>query len=399
MKLISCATETIAGLPKPTPCTVDETHMLRALELAEMGKGTTSPNPVVGAVIVADGVVVGEGYHERAGGPHAEARAISAAGERAHGATMYVTLEPCAHQGRTPPCSELITRVGISRLVAAMRDPNPLVSGKGELMLRDSGVDVVQGPYSSLAKRQNEFYVKWITTGWPFVTLKMAMSVDGKVSTRNGESKWVTSKISRADAHRMRSESDAVMVGIGTVLCDDPALTARQAGLTRQPRRVIVDSMARTPLDSNVADVNVAKTIVAVSQPAPAERLVKLDENGVEVIQTGSKGTVDLSLLLEELGKREIVGVLCEGGPTLAASLWEEGLVDKLIFYIAPKIIGGAEAAGPIGGKGVASMALAGAVEIDTVCALESDIRVVAYPRKRPGDIYRVAVDGKVDGA
>lgn len=355
--------------------------MLRALELAELGRGTASPNPMVGALVVEGGEVLGEGYHRRAGEPHAEVGAVEKAGERARGATIYVTLEPCAHQGRTPPCAELLVRAGLARVVIAMRDPNPLVAGKGAKVLSDAGIEVVEGLYGDIAAIQNEAYTKWITTGRPFVTLKMAMSIDGKAATRTGDSRWVSSDASRLDVHRMRAESDAVMVGVGTVLADDPELTAREVAAVRQPVRVVADGLAATPPDSRLADTSVARTIVAVSKDSTVEDRNALEEKGIEIVEAGNGPIVDLDALLTALGQREVTSVLAEGGPSLAASLWEAGLVDKLVFYVAPKVVGGSEAPGPIGGRGVNEMYDAGDVEIFTVEAIGPDLKIVAYPR------------------
>jgi diaminohydroxyphosphoribosylaminopyrimidine deaminase/5-amino-6-(5-phosphoribosylamino)uracil reductase len=383
MELISHTTETIAGKRRPNPESDDERFMLRALDLAERGRRTASPNPVVGAVIVDGGQIIGEGFHMRAGEPHAEVHAIEKAGARARGATMYVTLEPCAHQGRTPPCADLVVEAGLSRVVIAMVDPNPLVAGCGAGRMAGTGIDVVEGPYRAIAACQNETYMKWIATRRPFVTLKMAMSLDGKVATRTGDSRWVSSDGSREDVHMLRAESDAVMVGIGTVLADDPLLTARDVGAPRQPLRVVLDSSARTPLESKVCNVGEARTLLAVGREAPAERLDVLREHGIDVFEAAAGPRVDIPMLLDELGRREITSVLAEGGPTVAAALCDQGLVDKLVFYVAPRLVGGAAAPGPLGGEGVAFMEAAAGVEIDSVLDLAPDLKVVAYPSGR----------------
>jgi diaminohydroxyphosphoribosylaminopyrimidine deaminase/5-amino-6-(5-phosphoribosylamino)uracil reductase len=239
---------------------------------------------------------------------------------------------------------------------------------------------VVEGPYGEIARRQNESYVTWVTSGRPFVTLKMAMSLDGKVATMTGDSRWVTADVARADVHRMRAASDAVMVGIGTVLADDPALTAREVGAKRQPARVIVDSRARTPLGSKVTDTTEARTLIAVTASAPAERRNALEERGIEIVEAGAGDRVDLLSLLEALGQREVTSVLAEGGPTVTASLLEQGLADKLVFYLAPKVVGGRRAPGPVGGEGPEAMSMARAFEIDAVEAIEPDLKITAYP-------------------
>jgi diaminohydroxyphosphoribosylaminopyrimidine deaminase / 5-amino-6-(5-phosphoribosylamino)uracil reductase len=383
MELISNTTETIAGTRRPHPASEEERFMLRALDLAEQGRRTASPNPVVGAVVVESGEIAGEGFHMRAGEPHAEVHAIEQAGAKARGATMYVTLEPCSHQGRTPPCADLVVKAGLSRVVVAMMDPNPLVAGAGAALMAAAGIEVVDGPYGAIAARQNESFIKWIATGRPFVTLKMAMSLDGKVATRTGDSKWVSSEASRRDVHLERARSDAVMVGVGTVLADDPQLTARGVGATRQPLRVIVDSSARTPSESKVCDTGEAQTLLSVGSEAETETLDLMRGLGVEVFETAGGRRVDLAMLLEELGGRQVTRVLAEGGPTLAAALCDQGLVDKLVFYVAPRLVGGTEAPGPLGGEGVALMSSAAGARIDTVVDLEPDLKIVAYPTGR----------------
>lgn len=379
MELIAEKTKTIAGLRWPRPSCEDERYMLRALELAERGRGRTSPNPLVGAVIVRDGEVLAEGHHEFVGGPHAEVNALDGVGSDTDGATMYVTLEPCAHQGRTPPCTDRVAAARIARLVMAIRDPNPLVSGKGETLLREQGMEVAIGPYSEIALRQNEGYIKWVTTGVPFVTLKMAMSLDGKVATRTGESRWISSEVSRADVHRTRAVSDAIMVGIGTVVHDDPQLTARTVAGAPTPLRVVVDSLARTPADSHIADTEKAPTLVAVSGAAPTESIEALEAGGVEVVTIGDGGKVDLPGLLRLLGERGIANLLVEGGPELTRAMWEARLVDKLVFYFAPKVIAGCTAPGPVGGAGVSCVDEARGLAIDALYEMGPDFKVVAY--------------------
>lgn len=354
--------------------------MLRALELAEKGRGSTSPNPMVGAVIARGGEVIGEGYHHYAGGNHAEVDALENSVGDPAGATLYVTLEPCAHRGRTPSCAGRLVESKIAKVVMAVRDPNPLVGGKGESFLRDNGVEVIDGPYGELALRLNEAYFRWVTTGLPFVTMKMAMSLDGKAATRTGESRWISSEASRADVHSMRAESDAVMVGIGTVVQDDPQLTARTADGRPNPLRVVVDSLARTPVDSNVTDTVNAKTLIAVSDSAPVESVRSLEARGVEVVRLDDAGKVDLSGLLELLGGRGVTSLQVEGGPELTRAMWELRLVDKLVFYFAPKVIAGCSAPGPIGGAGVACIEDAGPLVIYAIFEMGPDFKVIAYP-------------------
>jgi diaminohydroxyphosphoribosylaminopyrimidine deaminase / 5-amino-6-(5-phosphoribosylamino)uracil reductase len=383
MELITSGTETIAGLPVPASSTEDERFMLQALELAEKGRRTASPNPVVGCVVVSEGRVAGAGFHERAGEPHAEVNALRVAGPAARGATLYVTLEPCSHHGRTPPCVEGILEAGVGRVVVAAGDPNPLVGGEGLKRLREGGVDVVRGPFAELAARQNEAYWKWITSARPFVTLKSAVSFDGKVATRTRDSRWVTSEEARRDVHELRAACDAVMVGIGTVMADDPRLTARDVGECQQPLRVVIDTLGRTPAGSKVADIADAPTLIAVSGLAAGRDTLALEEKGVRILRSGAGDKVDLAGVLDVLGREDVTSVLCEGGPTLAAGLWQEGLADKLIMYVAPKVVGGSLAPGPIGGEGIELMADAAALELDSVSEIGADLKIVAYPGGR----------------
>jgi diaminohydroxyphosphoribosylaminopyrimidine deaminase/5-amino-6-(5-phosphoribosylamino)uracil reductase len=383
MQLIPEDTATLAGLREPVPGTRAERMMLRAIRLAEKGRGRTSPNPMVGAVIVRGDEVIGEGYHDHAGGPHAEVVALGQAGDRAAGAVMYVTLEPCSHHGRTPPCVDSLIEVGVAEVVMALRDPNPLVDGRGVGLLEEHMVKATPGPYGEIAARQNECYLKWIVTGLPFVTLKMALSIDGKVATRTGESKWISSEASRSDVQRMRAASDAVMVGIGTVVKDNPRLTLRDVEGTRTPLRVIVDSLARTPVESNVARTDEAPTMVAAAAAAPEDSVRALERRGVEVVRLDKRGKVDLFALLALLGERGVTALQVEGGPELTRGLWEEGLVDKLVFYFAPKVIAGCEAPGPVGGAGVACVEESSALSIAAVQVVGPDIKVTAYPERR----------------
>ncbi len=364
----------------PAAGSVDERMMIRALELAEKGRGMTSPNPVVGAVIARGDEVISEGYHERVGGPHAEMNAIESAPGVLRGATMYVTLEPCSHLGRTPPCAPRVVDSGIKRVVMAIRDPNPLVAGGGEAFLKARGVEVRVGLCERFSLRQNEAYLKWVSTRRPFVTLKMAMSLDGKVATRTGDSKWISSEVSRADVQRTRAASDAVMVGIGTVMSDNPRLNVRDIEGARQPLRVVVDSLARTPIGGNITDSSMAPTLLAVSDHAPAENIRVLEAKGVEVVRLDDAGKVNLTALMELLGERGVTSLLVEGGPELTRAMLQDGLVDKLVFYFAPKIVGGCEAPGPVGGAGVARMDEAGQLTIDAVFEMGPDLKVVAYP-------------------
>lgn len=333
--------------------------MRRALRLARRAAGRTSPNPMVGAVVVRDGRVVGEGYHARAGAPHAEAHALRAAGAEAAGATLYVTLEPCDHHGRTPPCTEAIIAAGVRRVVAAAEDPNPLVAGRGLERLRAAGLTVETGVLEDEARALNEAFFKFISTGRPFVTWKYAMSLDGKVAAHTGVSRWISGERARTLVHRLRAGADAIMVGVGTALADDPLLTARGRGGHggsggRDPVRVIVDSRLRLPATARVLHPgSAAPTWVATTPHAPAERRRALEAAGAEVLMLpDAGGRVHLPALMDELGRRQVTSVLCEGGPTLAAALLEDSLIDKVYCFISPRLIGGAAAPGALAGTG-----------------------------------------------
>ena len=361
----------------------DEDFMREALLLAANARGRTSPNPLVGAVIVREGRIVGAGWHRKAGTPHAEVHALAMAGDLAHGATAYVTLEPCSHHGRTGPCAEALIKAGVKRVVTAMLDPNPLVAGRGKAMLEAAGVEVTVGVLAEEARRLNEAYLKWVTEKLPFVTLKTAMTLDGKIATAAGKSQWITGEAARRRVHEMRDVADAIVVGIGTVLADDPSLTTRLAGGTgRNPVRVIVDSRARTPLAAKVVQDGAAKTLVAVTRAAPEERCAALEAAGVEVVRAGEGERVDLTALMRLLAARDLTSVFVEGGGTLNFSLLAAGLVDKIHAFIAPKIVGGARALTSIEGEGFAE--LADAVELKELTAemVGADVLLTGYVAK-----------------
>lgn len=357
-------------------------YMRRALTIARFGLGRTSPNPMVGAVVVKDGSIVGEGWHRKAGTPHAEVYALAQAGAAAAGATVYVTLEPCAHQGRTPPCSLALIEAGVARVVVACGDPNPLVAGKGIAALREKGIEVVEGVQKEAALRLNEVFFKWMTTGIPFITLKTAMTLDGKIATRSGASKWITGARAREMVHRMRDCNDAIAVGIGTVLMDDPSLTTRLASGGKNPIRIIVDSMARTPLEAKVIRDRAAETIVAVTTRAPVERTDALRAAGARVMFAGDGKQVDLPLLFRKLGEEKITSVLVEGGSALNGALLCARLPDKAHVFIAPKLVGGKEAPTLAGGEGVDD--LNDALPLDRVTSrmVGGDILISGYIRK-----------------
>ena len=331
--------------------------MRRALRLAARGEGRTSPNPMVGAVVVADGKPVGEGYHKEYGGPHAEVWALEAAGAKARGAKVYVTLEPCAHHGKTPPCASALIEAGVARVVAAVVDPNPKVSGSGVRMLREAGIEVEVGVLEQEAKRLNAAYFKYTTTGMPLVSLKAAMSLDGKIATATGESQWITGEKARAEGHRLRARHDAVLVGVGTVLADQPRLTVRKAR-GRNPLRVVVDTEARTPPEAALLGADERAPIIAVTERAPKERVEALERVGAQVwVGPAADGKVDLRALMRRLAEHQVQSVLVEGGGTVAAAALAAGLVDRVYFFIAPLIIGGEQALTPVEGNGVARLA------------------------------------------
>jgi len=356
--------------------------MRRVLRLAARGRGGTSPNPLVGAIVVKDGVVVGSGYHAKAGTPHAEIHALKEAGTRAKGATLYVNLEPCCHYGRTGPCTEAIIEAGIKRVVVAMTDPNPLVSGKGLKRLLEAGLEVTTGVLEKEARQLNEVFIKYITFGRPFVVSKAAVSLDGKIATSKGQSKWITSPQARAYAHVLRDWYDAILVGVGTVLSDDPLLTTRlSGGGGRHPVKVIVDSKARTPVSARIfSEESPAPTIIATTKGAPPEKLEEIAAAGAQVVVVNEGPRVDLQLLMGLLAAKEITSVLIEGGAEVHASAFRSKIVDKVVWFIAPKLIGGSDAPGPIGGEGVESLSEAVVLERVRLKKIGPDICVEGYP-------------------
>jgi diaminohydroxyphosphoribosylaminopyrimidine deaminase/5-amino-6-(5-phosphoribosylamino)uracil reductase len=330
---------------------------MRALDLAAEARGKTSPNPLVGAVVVKDGRTIGEGYHHRAGDPHAERMALAACTEDPVGATMYVTLEPCCHHGRTPPCTEAIVEAGIKRVVIASDDPTAKAAGRGLGILRDEGVSVdhVDGEVAESARLLNQPFRKHARTGRPLVVFKAAMTLDGKVATVGGDSKWISSEASRERAHRWREEADAVAVGIGTALADDPQLTARAPGAERQPRRVVFDSTARLPLESRLVETaGEVPTIVICTRGADRAAAGQLESAGVEVIRVqGSTDAERVCAALDELGEREVQSILLEGGPHLAGAFFDAGEIDQFYAFIAPIVAGGGRARSAVAGAGV----------------------------------------------
>ena len=334
----------------------DERHMRRALELAEGGRGLTSPNPLVGAVVVgADGRVVGEGFHRRAGAPHAEIEALAAAGAGAHGGTLYVTLEPCTHQGRTPPCAPAVAAAGLARVVAALVDPNPLVAGRGLEALERAGLAVTRGVLAAEAARQNRAFLTAMRERRPHVTLKAALTLDGKIADVHGGSRWITGPAARRHAHRLRSEVDAIVVGVATVLRDDPELTVRlDAPWPREPWRVVLDTTGRTPPGARlIAAGRPERALIAVGPDAAAGVVAALGRAGATLVRCPTRdGRVDLGALLADLFAREVRAVLVEGGGEVHAAFLDAGLVDRVAVFLAPLLVGGRAAPGAVGGAG-----------------------------------------------
>ena len=335
--------------------------MGRALALAEQGRGCVEPNPMVGAVVVRDGRIGGEGWHERFGEAHAEVNAIADAGgpEACRGATLYVTLEPCSHHGKTPPCADAVVAAGFAKAVVAMVDPFPANQGRGIERLRAAGIEVEVGLLEAEARRLNAPFVKLVTKGRPFVIAKWAMTLDGKIATRTGDSRWVSSPVSRRLVHEIRGEVDAVLVGISTALADDPLLTARPPG-PRTATRIVADSRARlSPASQLVATARDVPLLLAVTDAAPEARCDTLERAGVEILRlpADEEGRTDLRALMDELGRRRMTNVLMEGGGELFASALGAGLADKLLVFVAPKLVGGRDAPSPVAGPGVARMA------------------------------------------
>lgn len=363
---------------------IHERYMRHALQLARKGVGRTSPNPAVGAVVVKRGRLVGQGYHRRAGAPHAEADALRQAGRRARGATLYVTLEPCNHTGRTPPCCDAILAAGIRRVVAAAKDPNPVTDGRGLRRLARAGIAVMTGPLAAEARALNAPFFKVMTTGLPLVVAKIAQSLDGKIAAVSGDSRWITAAPARRLVHRWRSQADAVLVGISTVLADDPRLTARGVGTARtdRPVKVIVDSRLRTPPHARcLSRVSPAPTWIATTAGASAGRAKRLTSRGAEILRFASRqGRVPLRQLLRRLADRGIQSVLIEGGGEILAGALRERLVDRLAIFIAPTVIGGRAAPGSVGGEGVKRLLHAVRLEEMSVRWIGGDLLVEGRP-------------------
>jgi diaminohydroxyphosphoribosylaminopyrimidine deaminase/5-amino-6-(5-phosphoribosylamino)uracil reductase len=358
-------------------------YMEKALSLARLALGQVSPNPAVGAVLVKNGTIIGEGYTQPPGGNHAEIAALAQASQDTMGSTLYVTLEPCCHFGRTPPCSQAIIAARVAQVHMAMLDPNPLVAGKGKAELESAGILTSVGLEAEQARELNEAYIKYVTTGLPFITVKIAMSLDGKIATYSGDSKWISGEESRQFAHNLRYTHDAIMTGVNTVLADDPQLTTRCCGgrggtTKKQPVRIIVDGHGRTPCSARVFHEQ-GRSLLAFGRPPTSEEVRTFAGLNAEVLSLPAEnGIINLWQLLQALGRREITSVLVEGGGILNGSLFDQGVVDKVIVFIAPVIIGG-EAKTAIAGHGVEKLADAYNLEHVNIARFGPDIMVQGY--------------------
>ena len=401
----------------------DELYMKRAISLAKMATGHTSPNPLVGAVVVKNNTIVGEGYHHKAGEAHAEVHALDAAGDNARGATLYVTLEPCAHYGKTPPCAKRVVESGIARVVIGSTDPNPLVAGKGIQILTEAGIEVTTDVCVDECIQLNEHFFTFIQTHKPFVTIKSAMSLDGKIATFTGQSQWITNEGSRKDGHILRASHDAMLVGIGTILADDPLLNCRltrdelyEALIDRhdvsidntlevhQPDIIILDSQGRTPTDAKVFTIPNRKVIIYVAKGCPEQRRIVLANVGAIVEELPTKSVrqgrttdvaidikkIDIQACLEHLGEQEYTSVLVEGGSTIISSFVESLAFDKIVTYIGNLVIGGANSTAAVGGTGFATLHEAPTLEFASSRILDNNIRIESYRLGREGSyVYR----------
>lgn len=356
----------------------DEKYMRLAMQLAGNAIGRTSPNPLVGAVIVKDNRVVGCGWHRKAGTPHAEVHALNQAGELAQGADVYVTLEPCAHYGKTPPCAKALVEAKVKNVYGGLLDVNPKVAGKGFKILEDAGIHVEYGFLQDELRKQNEVFFKWIEHKKPFIVLKAAMTLDGKIATATGQSKWITNETSRAYGYKLRDIYDGIMVGINTVIEDNPMLTVRVDG-GKNPIRIVVDSSLKIDINANVVQDKSAKTIIATTDKANKDKILKLQAQDVDVIvvDKDENDKVDIEKLLDILGQQNICSILVEGGATLSGSFVAKKLVDKVYFFIAPKIVGGKEAKTPVAGTGILNLQEALALKDIQIEKLEEDILII----------------------
>ncbi|MFC3041742.1 bifunctional diaminohydroxyphosphoribosylaminopyrimidine deaminase/5-amino-6-(5-phosphoribosylamino)uracil reductase RibD [Virgibacillus xinjiangensis] len=359
--------------------TEHEFYMDLALNNARAMKGQTDPNPLVGSVIVNDHRIVGVGTHLKAGEPHAEIHALRMAGDHARGGTIYVTLEPCSHHGRTGPCAEALVKAGIKRAIIATLDPNPIVAGNGVKILEDAGIEVVTGIREREAQSMNEVFNTFIVEKKPFITLKAGTTLDGKVATHSLSSKWITSEEARTDVHQLRNENMAILVGVNTVLQDNPALTSRIPN-GRNPLRIIVDSSLKTPLDYQVISDNEAETWIFTSQRHDKKKRLQLESHGITVIETNGRNRVDIVEAVDILGKEGVSSLLVEGGGNIHASFLEQRLVDKVVLYFAPKLVGGSTAPTFLEGEGIKEMKDAVELADTDIQMVGKDFKFIGYP-------------------
>lgn len=357
-------------------------YMNLAIQLAKMTIGQTSPNPAVGAVVVKDGEIVGVGAHLKAGEAHAEVNALQMAGDRAEGATIYVTLEPCSHFGKTPPCADLIIEKKLKKVVIASNDPNPLVAGRGIERMRSAGIEVETGFMQEEADALNPFFFHFIKERTPFVTLKIAASLDGKTATVSGESQWITGQASRRDGHELRHQHDAILVGIGTVLSDNPRLTARREEGARQPVRVVLDTHLRIPLDSRLLTDFAAPTWIFTGADIDQKKADRIRRDHVEIIKLNTS-EINVKDVLKYLGEKDVTSLLVEGGAAIHGSFLQAKAFDQVIVYLAPKLIGGQTAPSAIGGAGIRHLADVPELSIVHVDNLGDDIKITAIPKER----------------
>lgn len=359
----------------------DEYYMKIALNLARSVKGQTYPNPPVGAVVVKDGVIYGIGVHLKNGEPHAEVHALEMAGTNARGATIYVTLEPCSHVGKTPPCAQLIIHSGIARVVVANEDPHEKVAGQGIVMLQEAGITVDVGVLKEEVAEINDVFFHYIRTKRPYVTMKTGVSLDGKIATPSGESRWITGEASRRDVHAYRHQHDAILVGVNTVLIDNPQLTTRLSHGGKNPIRIVLDTHLRTPLDATVVTDGVTRTIIFVGNTVPQEKMLLYTAYElVEVVQLKT-ATIILEDVLKLLGEREVASLFVEGGSKINDSFLRSGMINKFIVYVAPKLIGGSKAPTPIGGEGIHTLSNVLQLEITSIEQIGDDVKIVAQQR------------------
>jgi len=362
----------------------DERFMHLALALAELGLGDVNPNPLVGAVIVNDGEIVGRGAHRAFGGPHAEVFALEEAGDRARGATLYVTLEPCCHHGKTPPCTDRIIAADIRKVIYAVEDPNPEVCGKGAAQLRDSGIEVECGLLSALAETQNEVFLTFSRTGTPFVELKLAMSLDGRIATRTGDAKWISGEESRTEGHRLRRKHAAIAVGVETVIADDPILNVRRV-VGKDPVPIVLDSTGRISRDCKLLQAPSSAIVATSSMPESVARAIR--KTGAQVwYLPDDRDRVSIPALLQRLAEAQLDSLLIEGGGEVAASFLEADAVDKVSFFYAPILIGGRDATPAVGGMGIARVANALRLTRMEIRQLGSDLYVSGYPKHQSAE-------------